>query len=124
VQHRFLALTLFVLATVSVAGTAEAATAGAATSATAAAPANAASAWKQKRKPAAAIRPVDINSASRAQLMKLPGVDDALAAKIIANRPYLTKAELVTKQVMPKGPFLALKNRIVAINKTPPKPAR
>ena len=64
---------------------------------------------------------VDINSASRKELMTLPGIGAAEAAKIIANRPYLTKTELVSKNVLPMGPYLSLKNLVVAMPKTAPK---
>jgi hypothetical protein len=47
--------------------------------------------------------------------MTLPGVGADEATKIIANRPYLTKTELVTKGVMPVGPFLSLKKQVVAM---------
>ena len=77
----------------------------------------------KKAKPAAPVKLVDINSASRAELKKLPGVGDAEADKIIANRPFLSKAELVTKGVMPAGPYLSLKTRVIAMQKTMPKPA-
>jgi predicted DNA-binding helix-hairpin-helix protein len=63
---------------------------------------------------------VDINSASRKELMTLPGIGTAEADKIIANRPYLTKTELVTKGVLPTGPFLSLKRQVVALHKAPP----
>ena len=39
-------------------------------------------------KPAAKVKLVDINSASKAELKKLPGINDAEADKIIAGRPY------------------------------------
>jgi len=64
---------------------------------------------------------VDLNSASRKELMTLPGIGAAEAAKIIANRPYLTKSELVTKNVLPIGPFLSVKHLVVAMPKTVPK---
>ena len=60
---------------------------------------------------------VDINSAGRQELMTLPGIGRAEADKIIAMRPYLTKTELVTKGVLPTGPFMALKHQIVAMQK-------
>ena len=43
---------------------------------------------------------VDLNTASKEDLMKLPGVDDATADKIIAGRPYSSKNELVKKNVL------------------------
>jgi competence protein ComEA len=43
---------------------------------------------------------VDLNTASKEDLMKLPGVDDATADKIIAGRPYSSKSELVKKNVL------------------------
>lgn len=47
-----------------------------------------------KAKPAKAsakVKLVDINSASKAELTKLPGIDDATADKIIAGRPTTAK---------------------------------
>ena len=71
-----------------------------------------------KKPPAAPVKLVDINSASLTQLKTLPGIGDAEAKQIIAHRPYHTKTELVTKGVLPTGPFLSLKRQVVAM---PPK---
>ncbi len=57
---------------------------------------------------------VDINRASRAQLKALPGIGDAYADRIIAGRPYLTKADLVTNKALPAGVYLSIKGRIIA----------
>ena len=51
---------------------------------------------------------VDLNSASRKELMTLPGIGAAEADLIIARRPYLTKTQLVTKEVLPVGPFVSI----------------
>lgn len=60
---------------------------------------------------------IDINSASVEQLKTLPGIGDAEAKKIIAGRPYLSKVDLTTKKVLPEGVYIALKDRIVAVQK-------
>jgi len=70
------------------------------------------------RRPAVVEHYVDLNSASRQELMTLPGIGAAEAGRIIANRPYLTKTELVTKNVLPVGPFLSVKNFVVAMPMT------
>lgn len=67
----------------------------------------------EKSKPANK-KVVDINGASKAELKTLQGVDDALAAKIIAGRPYLSKANLVTHNIIPAGLYMQLKQQIIA----------
>jgi radical SAM superfamily enzyme with C-terminal helix-hairpin-helix motif len=41
--------------------------------------------------------PVDVNSADADTLMQLPGVDSALAADLIAARPYASTADFLAK---------------------------
>jgi DNA uptake protein ComE-like DNA-binding protein len=63
------------------------------------------------------INAVDINSASKAELKALPGIDDALAAKIIAGRPYPSKAFLVTRNIIPAGSYAEIRKKIIAVQK-------
>jgi len=61
--------------------------------------------------------PVDINSASKAQLKKIPGINDAVADKIIAGRPYLSKANLVTRNILSGAHYAQIKDLIIARQK-------
>jgi len=56
---------------------------------------------------------VDINSATKKQLKKLPGIGDAEADKIIAARPFGSKAWLVTKNIISKETYQAIEGRII-----------
>lgn len=67
--------------------------------------------------PAPKSKPVDINSAGKAELMKLEGIGPAEADRIIAGRPYLSKAHLVTRNVIPHGIYEQIKRQIVAVQK-------
>lgn len=60
------------------------------------------------------VKQVDINAASKAELMKLPGIKAADADRIIAGRPYGSKAWLVTNNIIPEMVFLKIKHQIVA----------
>jgi competence protein ComEA len=84
-------------------------------------PAHAALAIGQRSRPPIVEHYVDINSAGRTELMTLPGIGAAEADRIVAHRPYLTKTELVTKNVLLVGPYVSLKNLVVAMPKAKPK---
>lgn len=57
---------------------------------------------------------IDINTASADELQKLKGIGDAYAKKIVANRPYTGKDELVSKNVIPEATYNGIKGQIVA----------
>jgi DNA uptake protein ComE-like DNA-binding protein len=65
--------------------------------------------------PKAPKPPVDINSATRQQLKTLPGVGDREAERIIAGRPWHSKADLVAAKAVPEGVYVAIRRDIAAV---------
>jgi hypothetical protein len=64
-------------------------------------------------------KPVEVNSATAAQLKTVPGIGDADAQRIIVNRPYMTRSHLVTKNVLSYDAYLAVKDYLSVV---PPDP--
>ena len=56
----------------------------------------------------------DINSASLEELQKLPGIGAAYSKKIIDNRPYNGKDDIVAKAGVPQGVYDKIKDMIIA----------
>jgi len=57
---------------------------------------------------------IDINSAGKATLAKLPGVGDGIADKIIAGRPWKSKYDLVMKKVVTRSVYDKFSKYVVA----------
>ncbi len=66
---------------------------------------------------------LDLNSASRDDLMKLKGVGDARADAIIKGRPYKGKNELLDKKIVPENVYNDIKDKIIAKQAEPAKAA-
>lgn len=59
-------------------------------------------------------KPLDLNSASKEQLVTLPGLTTREADRVIAGRPYSEPDQLVTRGIMTKTEYDKIADRIVA----------
>jgi len=64
---------------------------------------------------------LDLNSATRTELMDLPGIGPAYADKIIAGRPYANKRQLVSKNIVPEASYKKFSDKLIAKQDTAKK---
>lgn len=57
---------------------------------------------------------LDLNTATRVQLRRLPGITDPYASRIINNRPYRVKHELETRKILPATVYARIRDRVTA----------
>ena len=57
---------------------------------------------------------VDVNTASKADLVASLGIDEAAAQRIIDGRPYARKGDLVSKKILPAATYAKVRNKITA----------
>jgi DNA uptake protein ComE-like DNA-binding protein len=71
-----------------------------------------------------ATEKLDINTATKEQLMKLPGIGEALSQKIIDGRPYKAKNELTQKKIIPEATYSKISDLIIAKQAAASAPAK
>ena len=71
--------------------------------------------------PAKKKAPMDLNSATEDDLKTLEGIGDAFAKKIVENRPYARKDELVKKKIIPQATYDKIKDHVIAKQATAAK---
>ena len=65
-------------------------------------------------KAAAKHEMVDLNSATKEDLAKLPGLTEDIADKIIAARPFKMKSELLAKKLVTRAQYRKIRTWVVA----------
>ena len=58
-------------------------------------------------------KPLDLNTATKEQLLSLPGVTAAEADRVIAERPFKEPGEVVTRRIMPKTEYDKIADRVI-----------
>jgi DNA uptake protein ComE-like DNA-binding protein len=58
-------------------------------------------------------RSVDVNKGSKDDLESLPGINSQKADRIIAERPYASSRQLVTRRVLSENEYARLRDRVV-----------
>jgi DNA uptake protein ComE-like DNA-binding protein len=59
-------------------------------------------------------QPLDVNKATKEQLLSLPGINSERANRIIAARPYSSPSELVSRRAISQPEYENIKDRVTA----------
>ncbi len=74
---------------------------------------------KEEKKAEKTAELIDLNTATKAELMTLTGVGELTAQRIIRNRPYAKKDQLKSMKILTDQEYDRIKDRIIA--RQPPK---
>ena len=59
-------------------------------------------------------KPLDLNTATKEQLLSLPGMTAEEADRVVAGRPYNEPGELVTRHILPKTEYDKITDHVTA----------
>ena len=55
---------------------------------------------------------LDLNKASEEDILALDGIDPELASRILENRPYVTKVDLIGRMIIPEDIYNQIKHSV------------
>jgi len=58
------------------------------------------------------VATLDLNQCSREDLLAVPGLTAPLADRIVENRPYRHRLDLVARMVIPSGIYQTIRDRV------------
>jgi DNA uptake protein ComE-like DNA-binding protein len=61
---------------------------------------------------ASGLNLLDLNKASEGDLVALNGLDAELATRILENRPYATKIDLLSRMIIPEANYQLIKHSV------------
>ena len=68
--------------------------------------------WRRARPAKQAQTGLDLNSCSREELLQVRGIDDDMAERILDNRPYRSKFDLLNRLIVPEPVYNELRSRV------------
>jgi hypothetical protein len=68
--------------------------------------------WRRVRAVTQAQTGLDLNRCSREELLQVAGIDGDLADRILDNRPYRSKFDLLNRLIVPDTVFSELRSRV------------
>ena len=113
-KNSFIAITLLLSTSLCSAADSKTVAPQQAASKTAVSPPSAKTRSEVNPKVIAKVKLVNINGAKKEELKTLPGISDAEAEKIIAGRPYGSKAHLITRKIISPEIYEGVKGLVIA----------
>lgn len=68
--------------------------------------------WRRANAPRQAQIGLDLNNCSREELLTVRGIDDDMAERILDNRPYRSKFDLLNRLVVPESVYNELRSKV------------